>query len=168
MRGVVFSIIFRALGGVAGAPLPRRVRAAARPRRPLRMAESLPAGRLRRERSRVLAVRVVVVPPLVRRGLWVALGRVLPLLLAPERRDVEIAPGGAQVLVAAGVDEVGAEDPVALADEGVVPVPLVNTEILVEVVRDRVPGDELPAHALLQALDIGLGGTRDKDKRRVP
>ena len=49
----------------------------------------------RRKRLRVLAVRVVVVPPLVRRGLRVALGRVLPLLLAPERGDVEIAPGGA-------------------------------------------------------------------------
>jgi hypothetical protein len=49
----------------------------------------------RRERSRVLAVRVVVVPPLVRRGLRVALGRVFPLLLASKRGDVEIAPGGA-------------------------------------------------------------------------
>jgi hypothetical protein len=63
-----------------------------RPRRPL---ASLPAGRLRRERLRVLTVSVVVVPPLVRRGLRVTLGRVLPLLLAPERGDVEIAPGGA-------------------------------------------------------------------------
>src|SRR6187200_545499 len=72
-----------------------------------------------RGRSRVLAVRVVVVPPLVRRRLRDArpLGRVLPLLLASERRDVEIAPGGADVLVAAVVDEVGSEDPVALADE---------------------------------------------------
>src|SRR5215216_2185059 len=61
-------------------------------------AASLLAGRLPRERSRVLAVRVVVVPPLVRRGLRVALGRVLPLLLASERGDVEIAPGGAYVL----------------------------------------------------------------------
>jgi len=50
---------------------------------------------LRRKRLRVLAVSVVVVPPLVRRGLRVALGRVLPLLLASERGDVEIAPGGA-------------------------------------------------------------------------
>jgi hypothetical protein len=41
------------------------------------------------------AVRVVVVPPLVWPGLWVALGRVLPVLLASERGDVEIAPGGA-------------------------------------------------------------------------
>src|SRR5215216_1352299 len=99
--------------------------------RRLGAAESLPAGRLRRERSGVLAVRVVVVPPLVRRGLRVALRGVLPLLLAPERGDVEIAPGGAHVLIAAGVDEVGAEDPVALADEGVVPVPLVHPEVLI-------------------------------------
>jgi hypothetical protein len=46
-------------------------------------------------RSGVLAVRVVVVPPLVGRGLRVALGRVLPVLLAPERGDIEIAPCGA-------------------------------------------------------------------------
>src|SRR5215218_5298329 len=39
----------------------------------------------------------------------VALRRVLPLLLAPERRHVEIGPGGAHRLVAAAVDEVGAE-----------------------------------------------------------
>ena len=51
------------------------------------------AGCLRREGSRVLAVRVVVVPPLVRRGLRITLGRILPLLLAAERGDVEIAPG---------------------------------------------------------------------------
>jgi hypothetical protein len=60
-----------------------------------RVRESVPQRYPRRERLRVFAVRVVVVPPLVRRGLWVALGRVLPLLLAPERGDVEIAPGGA-------------------------------------------------------------------------
>ena len=34
-------------------------------------------------------------------GLRVALGRVLPLLLAPERGDVEVGPGGAHRLVAA-------------------------------------------------------------------
>jgi hypothetical protein len=43
-------------------------------------------GTLRRERSRVLAVRVVVVPPLVQPDLRVAHGRVLPLLLAPRAR----------------------------------------------------------------------------------
>jgi hypothetical protein len=86
-----------------------------------------------------------VVPPLVRRGLRVALGRVFPLLLAAERRDVEIATGGAYLLVAAGVGEVGAEDPIALTDEGVVPRPLVHAEVLVEVVGERVPGEEFPA-----------------------
>src|SRR5215211_2960853 len=78
-----------------------------------------------RERSRSLAVSVVVVPPPVRRGLRVTLRRVLPLLLAAERRDVEVGPGGAHPLVTAGVDEVGAEDLVAVADEGVGAVPLV-------------------------------------------
>src|SRR3712207_3113397 len=56
-------------------------------------------------------VLVVEVPPLVRRRLRIALWRVLPLLLAPERRHVEIRPGAAHRLVAALVDEVGAEDP---------------------------------------------------------
>src|SRR5215207_1158177 len=76
-----------------------------------------------------LPVLVVQVPPLVRRGLRVALRRVLPLLLAPERRHVEVAPGAAHRLVAAVVDEVGPEDPVALADEGVRSVPLVHAEV---------------------------------------
>jgi hypothetical protein len=71
------------------------------------------------------------------------------------------------VLVAAAVDEVGAEDPVGLADEGVGAVPLVDTEVGVEVVGDRVPG-EVPSVPLLQALDLGLGGARGERERRVP
>src|SRR6266446_2102916 len=39
---------------------------------------------------------VVPDPPLVRRGLGVALRRVLPLLLAPERSQVEVAPRAPQ------------------------------------------------------------------------
>src|SRR5215212_4997807 len=56
--------------------------------------------------SLAVVVLVVQVPPLVRRGLRVALRRVLPHLLAPQGGDVEVAPGAAHVLVAAGVDEV--------------------------------------------------------------
>src|ERR687895_1091168 len=126
-----------------------------------------PPARLRHARSCLLPVLVVVVPPLVRRGLRVALGRVLPLLLAAERRHVEVCPRGAHRLVAALVDEVGAEDLVALADEGVGPVPLVHAEVLVEVVRDRVPGDLLPAHLRLPALDLRLGRARDEGERGV-
>src|SRR5438552_3365314 len=37
-----------------------------------------------------VAVFIVPVPPLVRRGLRVALGRVLPLLLAPKRSHIEV------------------------------------------------------------------------------
>src|ERR671914_1727893 len=118
-------------------------------------------------RSRVLPVLVVVVPPLVRRGLRVALGRILPLLLASERRDVEVCPGGAHRLVAALVDEAGAEDPVAVADEGVGSVPLVHAEVLVELVSDRVPGDLLPAHLRLPALDLRLRRARDEGERGV-
>ena len=120
-----------------------------------------------RPRSPVRAVRVVVVPPLVRRGLRVALGRVLPLLLAPERGDVEEAPGRAHVLVAAGVDEVGAEDPIALADERVVPVPLVHAEVLVEVVRERVPGDEVPPMRSFKPW-ISAGGRARRTRASCP
>src|ERR1700757_2143450 len=62
-------------------------------------------------------VVVMPVPPLVRRGLRIALGRVLPLLLASERGQVEIAPDAPHCFVAAVVDEVGAEYLVAVADE---------------------------------------------------
>jgi hypothetical protein len=43
-------------------------------------------------------------------------------------------------------------------DEGVGPVLLVYVEIRIEVVGERVPGD-VPAHALFQAVDLGLGCT---------
>src|SRR6266536_665021 len=69
---------------------------------------------------------VVPDPPLVRRRLGVALRRVLPLLLAPERSHVEVAPGAPHSRVAAAVDEVGAEHAVTVADERVRAVPLVH------------------------------------------
>src|SRR3954467_14110337 len=98
---------------------------------------------------RLRALRVVVLVmaalPLVRRRLRVALRRILPRLLAPERRDVEVGPGAAHRLVAAVVDQVGAEDPAVVgAVEGVGPVPLVDAEVLVEVGGERVPGALLP------------------------
>src|SRR5216683_7798610 len=74
-------------------------------------------------------VVVVPVPPLVRRGLRVTLWRVLPSLLTAERRDIEVAPGGPHRLVAAVVDEVCAEHLVAVADECIVAVPLVHSEV---------------------------------------
>jgi hypothetical protein len=46
-------------------------------------------------------------------------------------------------------------------------VPLLHAEIGVEVVGDRVPGDLLPTHALLQALYLGLRRPRDERERRV-
>src|SRR5262245_24440736 len=79
---------------------------------------------------------VVPDPPVVRPGLGIALRRVLPLLLAPERGDIEVGPGAAHRLVAAAVDEVGAEHAVAFADERVRAVPLIDSEVRVEVVRD--------------------------------
>src|SRR5580765_5921594 len=91
------------------------------------------ASRRRRPASCGRRVRVVVVPPPIRWGLRVALGRVLPLLLATQRRDVEVVPRVPHLLVPAGIDEVGAEDPTVLANECVRSVPLVDAEVLVEV-----------------------------------
>src|SRR6267143_320692 len=100
-------------------------------------------------------VVVVPVPPLVRRGLGVTLWRVLPGLLTTERRHIEVAPGGSHRLVAAAVDEVCAEHPLAVADECIVAVPLVDAEVQIEAVGDGVPR-HLPAHACLQARDVRL------------
>src|SRR5215510_9372600 len=81
-------------------------------------------GLLRRARLGCLRlgarrVAVVVVPPLVCRGLGVALWRVLPLLLPTERSDVEITPGASHRLVATAADEVGAIRALVVEDEGV-------------------------------------------------
>src|SRR5690349_8866103 len=85
------------------------------------------------------SVGVVPLPPFVRRCLRIALRRVFPLLLTAECRHVEEAPRGAHRLVTARVDEVRAEDALAIADEGIVTVPLVHAEILVEAVGNGVP-----------------------------
>src|SRR5882724_2646898 len=120
MRTVLVSVTSQAPGGVAGSCAPRA------------------ALRGRRVRQCVLEhspvrVLVVPVPPPVGLRLRIALRRVLPDLLAPERGDVEVGPGAAHRLVAALVDEVGAEDPVVVAQEGVGAVPLVHAEVGVEV-----------------------------------
>src|SRR5205809_6336336 len=102
---------------------------------------------------------VVPDPPLVRLSLRVVLWRVLPLLLAPERSDVEVVPAVSHLLVAAVVDEVGSEHVIAVADERVRAMPLVHVEVLVEVVRDGVPR-HLPAHARFHTLDVLLRRAR--------
>ena len=83
-------------------------------------------------RGFALAVFVVPAPPFVGRALRIALRRVLPGLLTPQRGHVEEAPGVDERLVAAIVDEVGAEHPVAVADERVGAVPFVHAEVDVE------------------------------------
>src|SRR5262245_38082855 len=110
---------------------------------------------------------VVPDPPLVWFGLGVAVGRIFPLLLAPECGDVEVSPGAAHRLVAAIVDEVSTEYTLTVADERVRAVPLTDSEVRVEAVRDRVPRDQLPPHACLQALDVLLRRARDERKRGV-
>ena len=111
-------------------------------------------------------IALVPVPPLVGSALGVALRRVLPLLLTPERRHVEVAPDCAHRLVAAGVDEVGAEHALAVADERVVAVPLIHPEVGVEAVGDGVPGN-YPAHSRFEARDVGLRRTRGVHEGRV-
>ena len=106
-------------------------------------------------------------PPLIRRSLGIALRRVLPLLLAPERSDVEVVPGAPHLLVAAIVDEVGSEYAVAIVDERVCTVPFIHAEVLVEAVRNCVPRDELLAHSYLQTLDVLLRSARREHESRV-
>src|SRR5213593_1948811 len=65
----------------------------------------------------LIAVLVVAAPPAVARGLRVALGRVLPLLLAAQRGQVEQGPDGAQRFHSALGGEVGAIDLAAVAQE---------------------------------------------------
>src|SRR5689334_17205740 len=66
------------------------------------------------------------------------LWRVLPILLAPDRSDVKIVPSAPHLFIAAAVDEVGAEYPLAIADERVRAVPLVHAEVRVEAVGSRI------------------------------
>src|SRR6185312_16091656 len=80
-------------------------------------------------RCGVIDVAFVPVPPLVGLGLRIACGRILPELLAAERRDVEIIPGAAHLLVTAALDEVGAEHLVAVAEEHIGAVPFIDTEV---------------------------------------
>src|SRR6266702_8523956 len=78
---------------------------------------------------RAFGVAVVPVPPFVSRALRIARRRILPDLLAAEWRDVEVVPGATHLLVAAALDQIGAEDSVAVAVEHVRPVPLADAEI---------------------------------------
>src|SRR5205807_10016249 len=90
-----------------------------------------------------------------RRGLGVTLGRVFPSLLTVERRDVEVAPGPPHRLVAAVVDEICADHPLAVAGEHIVTMPFIDADVLVEAVGHAVPG-HLPAHPRLQACYVRL------------
>src|SRR5215216_1546553 len=112
--------------GHAAAP---QAHASALPTRSASVADARTRGLPLRARLPALAVRVVVVPPLIWRRLRVALRRVLPLLLAPERGDVEVAPRAPHLLVATAVDEVGAVDLAVVADERGGSVPLTDAEV---------------------------------------
>src|SRR5262249_31423167 len=104
------------------------------------------------------AVLVVPPPPPVRRGLRPALRGVLPVLLAPERRQVEERPGTPEGLDPASGREIGAEDPAVVAQEDAEAerLSVVGGEAEVDVefaAMRRVPGQR-PAHALLVPLDV--------------
>src|SRR5262245_41453170 len=64
-----------------------------------------------------LSVLVVAAPPLVGRALRPSFGRVLPGLLAAERRQIEQGPHAAEPLHPAPAREVGAEHAAAVAQE---------------------------------------------------
>src|SRR6516225_2586848 len=112
-------------------------------------------------------VTLVPVPPLIGAALRIALWRVLPRFLTPERRYIEVAPDSSHRLVAAAVDEVGAEHALAVANERVVAVPFIHAEVCVEAVGDGVPRDLLPTHSCLQTRNLGLRSARGIDEGRV-
>ena len=113
------------------------------------------------------AVVVVPVPPLVGRRLGVTLRRILPCLLTAEGREIEVAPGGPHRLVAAVVDEIRAEHlALVVADEHIMAVPFVHSEVAVEAVCHGVPGHR-PAHPRLHASDVFLWRARGVRERSV-
>src|ERR1700679_1385197 len=95
------------------------------------------------------------VPPFVCWGLWVPLWRVFPKLLTAERCHIEVAPGGPHRLVSPAVDEVRAGHLVAVAEECIVAMPLIDAVVHVKAVGDGVPR-YVPLHPRLQAGDIRL------------
>ena len=87
-----------------------------------------------------------------------------------ETMPYKAADGLVEGLVAANVDEVGPEHlTVIVSDEGVVAVVLVDAEVGVEAVGDRVPGHP-PAHPFPERRDLGLrsaGGEHEGGVTRV-
>src|SRR5262249_12626018 len=102
-----------------------------------------------------VAVFVMPVPPFVRCCLRITWRRILPLLLSSQRSYVQVVPSASHLLVAAVIDKVCAEHAVAFAEKRVCAVPLINTEVFVEVVRDSVPR-HVPAHPRLESFDLRL------------
>ena len=78
--------------------------------------------------------------------------QIFPILLAAEWRDVEIAPHRPERLVAAPVDEIGAEDALAVPNEEVVAVIVGDAEIRIETVVMLYRGIFQPIRALSRAI----------------
>src|SRR5262245_63091427 len=119
-------------------------------------------------------------PPLVRRRLRQAFGRVLPRLLPPERRQVEERPVAPEPFDAATRGEVRPEDAVAVSQEHAEAEALAilvladprllrpDAEVDVEVAPVRGVPRNRPGHARLEGLDAVDRRTRDERERRVP
>src|SRR5437763_384492 len=109
----------------------------------------------------------------------VAGGRVLPVLLAAERRQVEERPDAAERLDAAVRREVGAKDVVAVSQEDAEPERLAvlvdvrlrrlrtDAEVDVEVALERREPRDRPPHPLPVRLDPGERGARHEREGRV-
>jgi len=115
-----------------------------------------------------MLVLVVATPPLIRRGLRPAVGRILPVFLPAERRQVQKGPGATERLDAPPGSEVGAIDVVAIAQENAKTEGLVrvarHTEVDVEVAAGRGVPRHAPAHALLVTMDVRQRSARNQRK----
>src|SRR3984957_5593255 len=111
-------------------------------------------------------VLIMPVPPFIWRSLGITRRRILPLFLTAEWSHVEVTPSAAHRFVAAIVDEVGAKDELAVAEEHVVTVPFVHAEVGMEAVGDGLPR-HLPIHSRFQAGDVRLRSARGERESGV-
>src|ERR1700722_467503 len=111
-------------------------------------------------------VFIMQAPPTIGRAPLDALRRILPILLPPERRQIEEGPDAAQHLDAAPAGEIGTKQAVGATEENVKAKAAIHAEVGVEIIEGRIPRHR-PAHALFEFLDIGDRGARHKRKRSI-
>src|SRR5687768_11689220 len=97
-------------------------------------------------------------PPLIRRRLRPSFGRIFPILLPPERCQVEEAPGRAKRFDSATIRKVRAIDSFIIAQKDTQAKCLAfvrrQTEVGVEVTAERGEPRHRPTHATLIAFNI--------------